>query len=242
MSNLVAALDRHFYPTINDNWDDTALRERILQFLRPGDHMLDLGAGAGIVSQMNFRGIAARVCGLDPDPRVLQNPYLDEAKIGTGECIPFPNNTFHIVVADNVAEHLPTPEEVFFEVSRVLKPGGVFIMKTPNLFHYMPTIARFTPTGFHRFFNKLRGRAFQDTFPTQYRCNTSSALRRLARSSGLILESVEYIESRPEYLRIAVPLYMLGVLYERAVNTVPGLRGLRLVLIAKLRKPPPQSL
>src|SRR5262249_26222911 len=140
-----------------------------------------------------------------------------------------------------VAEHLQTPEEVFSEVCRVLKPGGVFILKTPNLFHYMPTVARLTPTSFHRFFNKLRGRKPGDTLPTRYRCNTASALKRFALLSGLIVEDVEYIEDRPEYLRISIPLYILGILYERVVNTVPGLRGFRLVLIATLRKPIPHS-
>jgi hypothetical protein len=31
---------------------------------------------------MNFRGIARRVCGVDPDPRVVSDPYLDEGKRG----------------------------------------------------------------------------------------------------------------------------------------------------------------
>jgi hypothetical protein len=31
------------------------------------------GAGAGIVQQMNFRGLAARVCGVDVDPRTVNN-------------------------------------------------------------------------------------------------------------------------------------------------------------------------
>ena len=30
---------------------------------------------------MNFRGLAARVCGVDLDPRVVDNPMLDEGKI-----------------------------------------------------------------------------------------------------------------------------------------------------------------
>jgi len=42
--------------------------------LESGVWSLDLGAGAGIVSQMNFKGIASRVCGIDPDERVLSNP------------------------------------------------------------------------------------------------------------------------------------------------------------------------
>jgi hypothetical protein len=61
------------------------LRRWVLAALNPNAHVLDLGAGAGIVPEMNFRGLAARVCGVDPDPRVLQNRHLDEGKIGYGE-------------------------------------------------------------------------------------------------------------------------------------------------------------
>ena len=80
MSNLVPRMDKWLYPGYSNNWDDTMLRERILKVLGPGDIMLDLGAGAGIIHQMNFRGLAGRVCGIDLDPRILtQNRYLDEA-------------------------------------------------------------------------------------------------------------------------------------------------------------------
>jgi len=48
----------------------------------------DLGAGAGIVEEMDFRGHARRICGIDPDPRVVDSPYLDEGQVGVGESIP----------------------------------------------------------------------------------------------------------------------------------------------------------
>jgi len=30
---------------------------------------------------MNFKGVVARVCGVDLDPRVKNNPYLDEGRM-----------------------------------------------------------------------------------------------------------------------------------------------------------------
>ena len=44
-------------------------------------------------------------------------------------------------------------------------------------------------------------------------------------------------EGRPEYLRFSAPTYLLGWLYERLVNRMPGLWRLRVLLIAELRKP-----
>ncbi|MFZ1829325.1 MAG: class I SAM-dependent methyltransferase [Candidatus Competibacteraceae bacterium] len=135
MTTLIEKLDQTLYPTYARNWDDQLFRERILQRLTPTAVILDLGAGAGIVQQMNFRGLAARVCGVDLDPRVIDNPMLDEGKIADAGGIPYPDATFDLVFADNVLEHLPDPLAVFREIARVLKPGGVFLFKTPNKTH-----------------------------------------------------------------------------------------------------------
>ena len=153
-------LDAKLYPDFQNRWDDTLFRQRILSYLAEGCDLdvLDLGTGAGIVEQMDFRGHARRICGIDPDPRVVENPYLDESQVGLGESIPYPDASFDLVFADNVFEHLPDPARVFAEVARVLRPGGVFLGKTPNKWHYVPLIARLTPHGFHRWVVRWRGR------------------------------------------------------------------------------------
>lgn len=239
--SLVERLDRRWYPDVRNNWDDELFRQAILARLTRSSVMLDLGAGAGIVEQMNFRGVAGRVHGLDPDERVLQNPCLDEARVGTAEQLPYPDEHFDLVFADNVFEHLARPQQVFDEIARVLRPGGVLLAKTPNKWHYMPFVARITPHAFHRFYNRLRGRAEVDTFPTRYLANSRAALARLAHNSGLKVMGVRFIESRPEYLRINVLLYTLGRLYERLVNSFEILAPFRILLIVELRKQEPAA-
>lgn len=233
---MVRWLDRMFYPDVEDSWDDRRFRDFVLKHLDKDCTLLDLGAGAGIVSEMNFRGRAAHVCGLDPDPRVLENPYLDEAKVGLGERIPWPDACFDVVIADNVLEHLSVPEAVFGEASRVLKPGGKFLFKTPNKTHYMPLIARMTPHGFHRYYNKLRGRASEDTFPTLYRANSRRDIAALAAKVSLHPAELKIIESRPEYLRVSAVTYLGGIAYERLVNSTDLLERFRILLMGSLEK------
>ena len=100
--------------------------------------------GLAIVRRMNFRGLGKGICGLDPDERVLHNAHLDEAKVGFGESIGWPDATIDIVIADSVLKHLAEPVKVFAEISRVLKPGGMLLFETPNRSHYVPLIARRT--------------------------------------------------------------------------------------------------
>jgi len=202
MQNLVQWIDQKFYGDYHENWDDELFRRTVLDVVQPNWRVLDLGAGAGIVSQMNIRGHVRTVCGIDPDRRVLINAALDEGKIGIGEEIPFEDDTFDLVFCDNVLEHLRNPIDVFNEVWRTLRPGGIFLFKTPNRLHYVPVLARLTPHGAHQFVNRLRGRSAADTFPTHYRANTPTAIRRLAREAGFTVDELRLIEGRPEYLRV----------------------------------------
>ncbi len=235
--SLVSAIDRIFYPRFQSNWDDEIFRQKILGVLKTDATVLDLGAGAGYVQAMNFRGLARKVCGVDLDPRVTANPFLDEGIVSDVGAIPYPDGSFDIVFADNVMEHLARPDEVFSEIRRVLRPGGRLLFKTPNRNHYMPLIARLTPHSFHQWFNRRRGRNEADTFPTCYRCNSRAQVRTLATRAGLQIEAIDLIEGRPEYLRITGLTYIFGMLYERLVNATSMLAGLRILIIATLTKP-----
>jgi SAM-dependent methyltransferase len=222
---------------VSDNWDDALFRERILAALRPDMVVLDVGAGSGLVPHMNFRGLCAKAVGIDPDERVSENEHLDEARVGFADSLPFDDESFDLVFSDNVLEHLERPERVFSEIRRVLKPGGCFLAKTPNKHHYVAIIATLTPHAFHGFFNAMRGRPRADTFPTRYRANSPGMLRRLAGAAGLEVRSIDLVESRPEYLRISAPTYLVGWVYERIVNSVSWLAPFRVLLIAHLQKP-----
>jgi SAM-dependent methyltransferase len=45
----------------------------------------------------------------------------------------FHSGTFQIVIAKHVVEHLPEPEKAVAEMGRVLAPGGLLLLATPNL-------------------------------------------------------------------------------------------------------------
>lgn len=235
--SFVQKMDRFFYPDHQKDWDNKLFREQIKTRLSPDAIVLDIGAGAGIVAEMNFKADVGRIYGIDLDPRVVDNPYLHEGCVGDAADLPYADNMFDLIFADNVMEHLANPEQVFRECARVLKPGGILMFKTPNKTHYMPIIAQLTPHSFHQFINNLRGRDAEDTFPTLYRANSKAAVQRLASRSGLELHSVRRIEGRPEYLRFVALTYLFGILYERIVNLSKAFAAFRILLVVELQKP-----
>ncbi|MCK4724596.1 MAG: methyltransferase domain-containing protein [Anaerolineales bacterium] len=44
----------------------------------------------------------------------------------------FPDQTFQVVISKHVVEHLSDPESAIAEISRVLVPGGLLLLATPN--------------------------------------------------------------------------------------------------------------
>ena len=197
--------------------------------------MLDLGAGAGIVPEMNFKGHARRVCGVDPDPRVADNPHLDEGREGVGESIPYPDASFDVVVSDNVFEHLDNPLAVFREVHRVLRPGGLLLAKTPNRWHYVAIGAR----------SRRIASTGNSTGPRPCRRSTPS-LRATAPTREVSSHRLPALRASSSSRSISskggrntcgggVPV-SAGRRLQWLVNSTRLLAPIRVVLIAKLRK------
>jgi SAM-dependent methyltransferase len=230
------ALRERFYPaTFRGMYD--RLQERIDSIVQPSDVVLDAGCGSGRVFAHGLSGRARRVVGVDVTNEPRDNPNVDEAAKADLRTLPFSPSTFDLIVMSHVAEHLTEPEPVFGELARVLSPGGRLVLLTPNRWHYVPLVARAVPHALHVRFNRWRGVDARDVFPTEYRANTAPRLRALCAQAGLNVEQLEQFETEPEYLAFHIAPYALGVGYERSVNRLAALAGLRVNLLLVARKP-----
>lgn len=179
MTSFTEKLDQALCPGFGRNWDDQLFRERILQHSTPTTVVLNVSAGAGIVQQMSFWELAARVCGVDLDPRVVDNPLLDEGKVADANGIPYPDATFDVVFADNVLEHLPDPLAVFREIARVLKQEGIPVQdaqQNPLHAHHRSTHPAPFPSVRQPAARPSGSRHLPHPLPCQhvFRCTTSS--------------------------------------------------------------------
>jgi len=206
-------------------------------------HAVVLNIGAGptpTASKRRLRGRFQRLVGVDPDPVVLTNDDLDEAHIAEGSHLPFPDEHFDAVYSDWTVEHVADPRTFFGEASRVLKPGGSFWFRTPNLYHYVTLAAVATPHSFHTsVVNRARGypKGSHEPWPTFYRANTRSKLRRVLTEAGFAELEIRMAESYPTYLMFHRLAFRLGMVYERLVNRWEALSGFRHYMLVRATRP-----
>lgn len=126
--------------------------------------VLDVGCGTGLNARI-LRDMGHTVVGTDLSPVAIER--LKEAGFEGYVCdvpagLPFESGSFDLVYASEVIEHIGDTEGFLAELARVLKPGGMLMLSTPNSafwpFRILGLLGR-TPTevqhpGHLRFFSK----------------------------------------------------------------------------------------
>jgi len=105
--------------------------------IKVGDHLLDLGSGAGndcFVARA-IVGDTGKVTGLDFTDAMVRRAVENAEKLGLSnilfvkgdiEEMPFPDSTFDVIVSNCVLNLVPDKNKAFAEMMRVLKPSGHF--------------------------------------------------------------------------------------------------------------------
>jgi ubiquinone/menaquinone biosynthesis C-methylase UbiE len=106
--------------------------------VKPGDRVLDIGCGTGLLSLKFLKKADCTVTGIDSSQKMLmicrkkiKQLGLNKRMICTlvdAEQMDFPNNTFDIIASTVTLHHLKKKEPVFRKIYKILKPEGRFVL------------------------------------------------------------------------------------------------------------------
>lgn len=122
--------DRHW-------WFQGRLRavSRILgRYARADGHprLLDIGCGTGMF--LERQGVAYRSFGLDFSREALdfsRQRGLTRLVCADSQAIPFASDSFDVVTAFDLIEHVPRDQTLVSEAHRILRPGGMLVASVP---------------------------------------------------------------------------------------------------------------
>ena len=210
-----------------------------------GDLWLDLGCGARLLSpwsqhdEKNLTGRYNCMIGMDYDMGSLKrNNSIPGLVRGDISSLPFADDSFDVVTANMVLEHLKEPDVQLAEIRRILKPGGLLIFATPNARGYITTISKLFPDGIKKMLVKaIEDRNEEDVFPAHYRINTDEDIRDHAFHAGFIIVDISHVSSYPKFI-VFPPLALIELLFLKAL-THPMLKQFRTNIVAVMLKPLP---
>lgn len=101
--------------------------------------VLDIGCGmGGFLDYLYFHGYQ-NLSGIDLTRKFVRHANEKGkygVKVGAADCIPFPDTSFDILIADQVLEHMFTPRRFFQEAKRLLVHDGILYLGIPDASRY----------------------------------------------------------------------------------------------------------
>jgi SAM-dependent methyltransferase len=117
---------------------------------------LDIGSGKGELLTLfadRFPGVELFAC--DYTDQLMKRPGQNVELVDLNQQpLPFQDQQFDVVTCSETLEHLENYWRVLREIFRVLRPGGIAVLSTPNVLNLRSRL-RFMSTGFYNLFGPL---------------------------------------------------------------------------------------
>jgi ubiquinone/menaquinone biosynthesis C-methylase UbiE len=204
---------------------------------------LDVGCGHNVFTSWmttEERQIVSRArfaVGIDLDlASIRTHQTIRDRALCTLENLPFPPDTFNVVSANMVVEHVEDPAAALHAIHRVLKPSGVFAFHTTNRRNPLIRVAARMPQSLKNMLIRVfENRASEDVYPTWYRFNLSEQIRAAAAEANFEVVNLNQVSTSALTVMLG-PLVALELLWIRWIGS-PGRAGLRTNIVGVLRKP-----
>ncbi|HSC31373.1 MAG TPA: class I SAM-dependent methyltransferase [Gemmatimonadaceae bacterium] len=221
--------------------------EALERFIRPSIRWLDVGCGRHLLgpwrleAERSLVSRSDRVFGVDPDLASLRdNTTIQRRCLARVGALPFKNDSFDLVTANMVCEHLREPEREIAEIWRLLADGGLVLLHTPNRWTFPTLFLTPMPQGLKYIAAAaLEGRSKRDVFPAYYRLNSSKAIRGVAARCGFDVVSIQ-MSATGAVFALVPPLAALELCWIRLISS-KWAAGARPNIIAVLQKRAPAA-
>ncbi len=125
-------------------------RYALARLLAHGKHVLDIACGEGYGASI-LAQVAVSVIGIDLDPAAVQHAGArythPNLSFRQGSCtrIELPDASIDLAVSFETLEHHAEHDAMLSELRRVLSPGGILVISTPDRLHYSDALAYNNP-------------------------------------------------------------------------------------------------
>ena len=119
---------------ISTYWEHIYRYRFAARFAR-GKRVLDVACGEGYGSAALLKAGASSLVGVDVSAESCDHArrkYGIDARVGDARNLPLPDGSIDLIVSFETIEHVPNPEQFLSECARVLAPGGMIVISTPN--------------------------------------------------------------------------------------------------------------
>lgn len=122
--------------------------ERTRHYLKSSDQVLEIGCGTGTTA-LNLAPFVGRIIATDISSQMIaiarekaeaEGRRNAAFEVATPDKAPWPDATFDVVLAFNVLHLVAARDAALKGVHRLLRPGGVFVTKTPCLKEMNPVL------------------------------------------------------------------------------------------------------
>lgn len=131
-------------------WDEHIARYAFARRFAAGQRVLDIGCGTGY-GIADLASVATQAIGVDSALEAIPATLGGKARVvcASASALPFGPESFDLVTAFEVIEHLEDWPGLLAEAARVLRKDGVFLVSTPNKRYYAESRAAIGPNPFH---------------------------------------------------------------------------------------------
>jgi ubiquinone/menaquinone biosynthesis C-methylase UbiE len=199
-----------------------AMVEHLHRYAIAGEYVkdkivLDIACGEGYGSNLLSKNARA-VTGIDIDAKTINHASKQYSKNnlkfvqGRVENIPAPDLSYDVVVSFETLEHANEHEKIFSELKRVLKPGGLLIISTPEKKYYTDLPGSHNPFHLKEVYEREFIKLLSNHFSNHYCFYQSSGLSSVIVTEGK--NEISVYEGNYETVQAVGnidPLYLIAI-------------------------------